>query len=313
VSQINYLPEWPDGKEFAFSIIDDPDSQWLSDSRTVYAFLEDHGFRTTKAIWPVRRDSDPTAHGETCDNPAYVEFCLALKSKGFELALHNVSYETSSRAETVRGLDIFRKLIGQDPVVMANHYNSLEAVYWGSSRLNGLNRLAYNLITGYKNHHRWHGHEPKHPLFWGDLCKSRIKYVRNFVFHEINTLRACPFLPYYDPKRPFVQSWFAGSDGSDVRAAKRLLSPKNLDRLQNEGGLCILYCHLGHGFVQEGHVEREWAKSMERLSKMNGWYVPVGTVLDFIAGRSGISTIDDRQRSRLERRWLRQKLWHGTS
>ena len=45
--------EWPGGRDFAFTVIDDPDAQTLGDSREAYGLLKDLGFRTTKAIWVV--------------------------------------------------------------------------------------------------------------------------------------------------------------------------------------------------------------------------------------------------------------------
>ena len=44
------------------------------------------------------------------------------------------------------------------------------------------------------------------PLFWGDKCRDHIKYVRNFVFDDINTLAACPHMPYHDRARPLTHS-----------------------------------------------------------------------------------------------------------
>ena len=47
------------------------------------------------------------------------------------------------------------------------------------------------------------GHVEGDPLFWGDLCRDRVRYVRNFTFADVNTLASCPLMPYHDPKRPW--------------------------------------------------------------------------------------------------------------
>ena len=63
-------------------------------------------------------------------------------------------------------------------------------------------RLAhglYNLLTRFRNRGKYRGHVEGDPYFWGDLCRQKIKYYRNFTFRDINTLKACPFMPYHDP------------------------------------------------------------------------------------------------------------------
>ena len=61
---------------------------------------------------------------------------------------------------------------------------------------------------------------PKVRYFWGDLAQEKITYMR-VPFHTlraVNTLRVNPSMPFRDPRRPYVNYWFANSDGSDVAA-----------------------------------------------------------------------------------------------
>lgn len=76
--------------------------------------------------------------------------------------------------------------------------------------------MVYDVLTGFRNHGRFRGHVPAQRLFWGDVCRERIKYVRNFVFGDIDTLAACPVMPDHDPDRPLVNYWFASSEGAIV-------------------------------------------------------------------------------------------------
>ncbi len=131
---------WPDGKRFAFTIFEDPDSQSLRISREVYSCLSDLGFRTTAGVWTIdpgeaRRNSP----GETCQNPEYRRWMQELAQRGFEIGLHSVAPGSLTRPEIVAGLEAFREYFGGDPVTMANHYNA-DAMYWGPARLNGFNR-----------------------------------------------------------------------------------------------------------------------------------------------------------------------------
>ena len=196
---------------------------------------------------------------------------------------------------------------------MSNHSTCEENLYWGSARLGGFNRTLYNLLTMYKSKHKYRGHIVGDKLFWGDICKTKLKYVRNFVFANTNTLKACPYMPYHDPARPFVNHWFASTEGPDIHTFNRALSERNQDILEEEGGACIMYTHLACGFAEEGSVHPYFKNLMQRLSKKNGWFVPVGTLLDFLLEIKGSHLISNTERKQLERRWLLHKLRVGRS
>jgi hypothetical protein len=195
---------------------------------------------------------------------------------------------------------------------MANRYNR-EAIYWGPARLTGLAKAAYNASTLSKNNSRFRGDVPGEPEFWGDLCQERIEYCRNFVFADINTLGVCPWMPYHDPLRPFVRRWYSAADGNNVKNYVGMLSAANQDRLEEEGGACIMYTHFGHGFVENQKLHSRFSELMTRLSRKNGWFVPVSTLLDHLASQRGPVQIGASERNRLQNRWLWQKVFRGTS
>jgi hypothetical protein len=304
---------WPDGKRFAFTIFDDADSQTVANGRPIYDFITDCGLRTTKSVWPIRGPRKPSDHGETCGEPHYRRWAKELQGRGFEIGLHMATSHTSFRNETIAALDRFRDYFGHPPIVMANHYNCDENIYFGSDRVSGIWRLAYNVATRFHNHCRFAGHIPGHPLFWGDICRERIKYVRNFVFGDINTLKACPWMPYHDPERPFVNYWFASSEGANVASFNERLSEANQDRLEAEGGACIMYTHFGLGFCENGRLNERFGHLMSRLSRRNGWFVPVSALLDFLLEKRERAEITAAQRSSLECRWLLHKLRYRTA
>ena len=303
---------WPGNKSFAFSVFDDTDSQTLEKGQAVYALLADLGFRTTKSVWPIRGEGAPSDNGATCEEDDYRQWVQSLQRQGFEIGYHMAASHTSPRAETVRGLEQFARHFGGYPVTMASHYFSDENLYWGDARLSGANRLFYNLATRFRNHNKYYGHVPGHPYFWGDLCKEKIKYARNFCFPDVNTLKACPHMPYHDPRRPLVNYWFASSEGAHAGAFVRTLAEANQDRLEAEGGACIMYAHFGLGFYEQGRLNARFRSLMERLSQKNGWFVPVATLLDYLLAHQAVHTIGDAERARLERKWLWHKLRSGT-
>ena len=48
------MSAWPEGRDFAFTVFDDADSQTLENGRPIYELLGGLGLRTTKSVWPVR-------------------------------------------------------------------------------------------------------------------------------------------------------------------------------------------------------------------------------------------------------------------
>lgn len=301
--------QWPDGKSFAFTIFDDPDYQASGSVAPVYSLLSELGLRTTLSVWPLRGTGRPRIGGVTCEDSAYLNWLLDLQRKGFEIGLHNVTYHTSSRQETNNGLERFRELFGHYPHSMANHSGCKEGVYWGRDRLTGAHRLVYDLLHPHQSRGEFEGHVEHSPLFWGDLCREKVRYVRNFTFSDINTLKVCPMMPYHDPDRPFVKSWFAGAEGPCVTTFTNMLCEENQDRLVEEGGACIMYTHFAQGFVENGRVNQRFETLMRRLSRLNGWFVPVHTLLDFLATTQQDEIIPASARRLVERRWLLQKIF----
>jgi hypothetical protein len=303
---------WPEGRSFAFTIFDDPDAQTYADGRLVYSFLADLGFRTTRGVWPGAAVRTPNSGGETCDNARYRRHTAELQGLGFEVGYHNTTKHSSTRDEIIQGLDAFRDYFGHDPSAMANHYNT-EAIYWGRARVTPPLSGIYTVATlGRKNGVHF-GHVEGHPSFWGDVCRERIQYCRNFVFADINTLAACPAMPYHDRLRPFVNAWYASSEGSNVSRFTETIAEAGQDRLAEAGGACIMYTHFGHGYVEGGRLHPRFVQLMTRLSRMNGWFVPVSTLLDYLRRQRDTIDIDDAQRRALERRWLWEKMFRGTS
>ena len=305
--------KWPDGKSFAFTIFDDTDNATYENVAPVYELLGELRLRTTKSLWAIKGAGTPRIGGDTCEDEAYRRWTLELQSSGFEIASHGATYETSDRDQVIRAMDRFREIYGKDPSSLANHADCAESIYWGADRVSGLPRLAYNLLTGLRRTGTFRGHLPGDPLFWGDICRDRVRYVRNFTFRDVNTLAMCPMMPYHDPDRPYVNAWFASSEGADVLRFNSCLSEENQDRLEAEGGACIMYTHLASGFVREGRVDARFQHLITRLAGKNGWFVPVTTLLDYLAGQQGLTVLTAVQRRALEWRWLRSKAMVGRS
>src|SRR5579872_5459683 len=60
--------EWPGGKKFAFTIIDDTDLSTRQNTEPVYDFLAENGFRTTKTVWPLHSVGKKNCGGDTLED-----------------------------------------------------------------------------------------------------------------------------------------------------------------------------------------------------------------------------------------------------
>jgi hypothetical protein len=315
----NHPITWPEGKRFAFTIFDDTDYATVGNVGLVYALLRDLGFRSTKSIWPLTGTAAPRISGDTCDNPEYLRWLLQLQQEGFEIAMHNAAPGTSIRQQTLEGLQRFFEYFGHYPYTLANHADNEESIYWGEDRLTGSRQMIYRTLLRLQAYLKresnykavYQGHSPDSPLFWGDYCREYVGYVRNFIFDNINTLACCPSMPYADPRCPFVNGWFAASDGANVERFNHLISPKNQDRLEEEGGACVIYTHFASGFCSHGQVDEKFEQQMRRLAAKNGWFVPLHQLLDFIRTKNATRTISPWEKAEMEWQWLWYKLRVG--
>lgn len=296
---------YPDGRTFAFTIMDDTDVSTLANVAPIYRLLDRLGMRTTKTVWPLGcpEGSPDFQDSDTLEDPPYLEFVLDLKRRGFEIAHHGATMESSPRQRTVRALDRFRDIFGASPRVYANHALNQDNLYWGAERfddpiLRTLVRRTEGRPPGY-----YQGHIPGSPFWWGDLAGD-ITYIRNLTFNELNLRRINPSMPYKDPRRPAIPWWFSASDAEDVSAFNALVSPKAQDKLEREGGFTIIATHFGKGFVRDGVVDAEAMRLLERLSKKPGWFVPVGVLLDWLrADGAGGNTLAASEWRRMQWRW----------
>jgi len=306
---------WPQGKHFAFSVFDDTDWSTVENTRPVYDLLRDCGFRTTKSCWVRQPIAGETGKcpGMTTDDPEYLMWLLQLQQEGFEIGLHNVSYASSTRQQTILGFEKFQQIFGHPPYSLACHAGVRESVYGGDYRIGGIRRPVYNCLTLFRNAQVFDGHVKGTPGFWGDLCKQKVKYVRNFTFRELNTLRACPLMPYHDPIRPYVNYWFASTDGHDTRYFINAIREEAQDFLEETGGACIMYTHFARGFYRDGQLNARFVDLIRRLSKKDGWFVPVAQLLDYIGHEQGYHILTEEERRRLEWKWLWDKIHVGRS
>lgn len=303
--------DFPDGKTFAFSILDDTDDSTVRNVRPIYELLNELGIRTTKTVWPLEssRPSRRFFAGDTLQEAGYLEFVHELVERGVEIAWHCASKESSSRSRTLEAFEYFTREFGFLPEIHCNHASNRENLYWGHRRYgSAIVRSFVRMLANLRRAPKFSGEAPESPYFWGDLCKQHIRFVRNYTFSDINVLKNDPHMPYHLSSTPYVQHWFSTADAPNVRDFNRLVTKPNIERLERERGICILSTHLGKGFVRDGIVDAKTEETLRFLASRDGWFVPVSDILEFLLARSDSPALPRRQQLGLEYRHVMDRL-----
>ena len=244
------LLNYPDGKDFSFTITEDPDYSKIEDREIVYEFLDQLKLKTTISIWVISNkygsgvDGGLTnTRGMTTENINYLRHLEKLQEKGFEICLHTVGPGNDLRSDTIYGYEVFKNQFGHYPKININHATNIENIYWGSDRFsNFFLRQLYSLFIM-----KFEGHLEESKYFWGDLCREKTKYVRGWATDELNTLSVNKTMPYHLNNKPYVNWWFGCSDGYNLEKMNKLLKDENIETLIAERGTSIIYTHFAYG------------------------------------------------------------------
>jgi hypothetical protein len=279
-----YQFEFPHGRRFAFTIVDDTDVATVANVKPMYELLHELGMRTTKTVWPVGcpEGSPDFCSSQTLDDADYRAFAVDLQQRGFELTWHGATMETSRRSRTIGALQRFHEIFGVYPRIHVNHALNRENVYWGAGRLDSrVLRQVVGRFSGLPAEY-FTGHIEDSPLWWGDLCAKHVVYGRNLTTNDINTARFNPSMPYRDPARPLIPWWFSASDAEGVQEFNEIIRPSQQERLQREGGFCVVATHFGKDFVRDGVVNPVTRARLKELSQRSGWFPTTGQLLDWL-------------------------------
>jgi hypothetical protein len=299
--------KFPGGKRFAFTVVDDTDVATLANVKPLYDMLYELGFRTTKTVWPVNcpEGSANFSSSETLEDESYRDFVLELQRRGFEITWHGATMETSPRERTLVALERYHDLFGTYPRIHVNHADNRENIYWGSGRVDSkILRMLFGKFASRPAEY-FSGHVQGSPHWWGDRCTQHCEYARNLTTNDIDTTKFNPSMPYRDPARPLVPWWFSSSDANSITEFNALIHPRHQERLEQDGGVCIIATHFGKGFVHDGVVDPVTRERLTELAQRSGWFPTTGELLDWLRTRRETAASDDGTLPRTE--WLRMQ------
>ena len=273
---------FPGGTRFAFSVFDDTDVATLDYIKPLYEYLYELGMFTTKSVWCLDYQRESYYQGtDTLESPEYSDYIKILKERGFEIGYHGATMESATRSDIVKSLDRFHEVLGEYPKNYAAHGLNQDNLYWGEYRFAfKVTRWLYRLFSSDKAGY-FQGHIEESPYFWGDLAKQHLDSVRSFTFTNPNLLTLNLPLVYRHYSTPWVNRWYLTCDAENVEEFNALISSANQQKLEDEGGLCIVSTHFGKGFNVNGDVHRTTKRLLKELSGRDCWFAPVSEILDF--------------------------------
>jgi hypothetical protein len=296
-----------EGKKFAFTLLNECPTVPLATVRPVFALLDSLGLQITQIVSSF---ASPRGEGCSLDDAEFRDFVIELRDKGYEIGWSGASSESNERERTIEGLERFREVVGHYPRVYINHAAKRENLYWGNGRIDQPLLKAVIHRTAPRPPGYFQGHVEGSPFWWGDVCRQRLDYVLNLAFDDVNLTRINPSMPYHDPTRPLVRYWFSASDARDCSEFNQLLRPDRQDKLEREGGCCVVATHLSRGFVRNQQIERLARKRLESLAARDGWFVPVSKILDHLRGDEDTVLPSD-EWDRMQWKWARDIVRRG--
>ncbi|MBN4051291.1 hypothetical protein JYU16_00595 [bacterium AH-315-M05] len=294
---------WPDGKQFAFTIIDDTDNSFTDNIKPIYELLKECNILTTKTVWVYPSRDNFT--GNCLQDEEYLEFTKNLIEKGYEIALHGVGSGSFTGDEIRAGIEEFKQLLGFYPKLHINHSRNPDNIYWGYKRF--VPPLSWLMKLSKRRRSLYVGDKQGSPHFWGDISKKHIKYMRNHVFNGINTHKYDSQMPHrVKSKNNYSNYWFSSSDGHTLDEFNSLLTQKDVDLLEESGGFCIIYTHFAKEFLEvSGELNKRFEKSIRYLANKNGWFVPAGELLDYLLSKKNNDNfITYKYLARLDALWI---------
>jgi hypothetical protein len=274
-----------------FCITDDTDAADLESVRIVYDFMDSLGLRATKTVWvfPPEEPSGipalPTSitRGVTLADPAYLNYCRTLASRGVEIALHGATAGNNRRELIQRAFAVMDANFPPASTYIC-HAKNADNPYW-QEKVVARGPLALALRLYARGHH-CSGEDPASPYFWGDLCRQRLRYIRLLRTRRINTLAANPSMPYFEREKPLVPGWFSATK----RSFREATSVEALDDLEREWGVCVLYQYrCRHVDNSTGRVLAAFAAGAERLAaRKRVWMDTATRLLDRLRLMQGV-------------------------
>jgi hypothetical protein len=281
---------YPDGYDFAFTIVHDADSAYSRRLAPLFEAFDDLSFKFTVTVFPFWADwADKGriwSHWHRLEAPdreffapkavplvdaSEREFYKTLAARGHEIGMHSASDTSDTRNDVMRAFEYFRQVFGAHPSVYVEHSAPSNKEAQANEGANP--RSIYYTTDLLNRYGSW---------VWVDGPGGLPDQNRD-SFYDVIAANGSPFnglaVARYGIKKAFMRTgrWKeAGGDGF-----LQWYSEANIDSLARNGGLALVYTHLDSRWLDpETRKLRGAIQSRLRyIASKPGWFVPAGTIL----------------------------------
>lgn len=282
---------YPNGYEFAFTIVHDADSAYSQRLAPLFEAFDKLGFKITATAfafwaewardgkiwseWNKSSDKDsrffaPKAVPLTDKNER--EFYRALAARGHEIGMHSPSDTSDTRKDLIRAFEYFKQVFGSYPRVYVEHSSTSNKEAQSNE---GSNPASIYYNTDLLNHYG--------PWIWVD-GPGALQDQKHEQFYDIMAANGSPFsrfaLERYGIKKGFMRTgkWKEATGDGFLQ----WYSEKNIDSLEKNRGMALVYTHLDSKWLdpQTRKIRSSIENRLRYLASKHGWFASAGTILD---------------------------------
>jgi len=283
------LSPFPDGYAFAFTIVHDADSAYSRRLEPLFEVFDEFGFKITGTVFTFwadwarngkiwlewrnnGRDGFFAPNSVPLVDEKEREFYIQLSARGHEIGMHTPSETSNTREDVIRAFEYFKEVFGRYPRIYVEHAvtrNKDGQASEGSKP--GSIYFNTDLLNAYE------------PWVWvDDDCGVPDKHHKRF--YDILAVNGSPFntvaAARYGIAKAFLRTGkWREADGDGFLA---WYSEKNIDALEEQRGLALVYMHLDAKWldVETREMRPAIKERLRYLASKNGWFIPAGVILD---------------------------------
>jgi hypothetical protein len=313
------LSPYPEGFDFAFTIVHDADNAYSKRLRPLYDVFDALGIKTSITVFAFGHLSEKetslkgdfwSRKGVPLSDSVELEFYKSLTKNGHEIGLHTASDLSDTRDVMIKAFEYFNQKFGYYPPLYVEHRsednleciqregNNPESNYYVIDILNKYQPWVWCITPSaipYEGRGEYFNLLKDTPKYFNsDLvklyytAKNFIKTGRwNLQFGENHLLifeNNTPFDHYVTARYGLNKTFRRTGRSENAHGAGFLkwYTKKNIDQLAKDRGLAIVYTHLNSGWLdpETKKMSTDIEDVLTYISEKDVWLAPATKILD---------------------------------